>query len=107
MKGYPYTPENETTQLRLSDTGLPMWALLQKTRKQQVVDIRTAIVACLYLYSSMTYEEIADLFDLKPASIYYMVKRHDKLKDNDKKYSKKLDKVWEILEKNDFCKKVT
>ena len=105
MKGYPYTPKEETTAERLGEAGLPMWFLYQKSRKPFVVDVRTAVVACLFLYSSMTYEEIADIFGFSTNALFNMVKRHERLKDTDKVYKKKLDQVWKILEKGKFCKK--
>lgn len=106
MKGYPYTPKKETTAERLGDIGFPMWVLLQRTHNPSVVDIRTQIIANLFLYSSMTIPEIAEIFEFTDCHTHRLVSRHKSLLKSDKNYRKADEKVLKMLEEHRVIKKL-
>lgn len=104
MKNYPFTPKIHVNAGTLTSAGIPMHQIMEHTRRPIIVDLRTIVMTLLYQNSSLTQEEIANIFKVRKSTVNKSVSRNKGLFWADKRYKLQFNEIKQLLEKAEIIK---
>lgn len=102
MKNYPFAPQRHVTTHVLSQLGLTV----TKSKARTEVDKRTATISILYLFSSLTQQDVALIFKINQSTVVKALNRSSALLKTDKNYRKSFESTLSLLQNEHLVLKV-